>query len=848
MIRLKQPLAWGVLLALAYLPWVWAAGSGTPVSLRIVPESRILQGSDASQQFLLIGTFADGMERDLTSQARWTNSSPQIGELNAEARLFARGDGKLTLTAALGGKSAQATVTVSGASEKHEFQFARSIGGILTRKGCNGAGCHGGVKGRGGLKLSAGALHPKDDYEWIVKGGVFQVLTAEVKGERIPRVDVKNPENSLILKKATGSVPHGGGRRFTRDSPEYQAILAWIRNGAPYGAEVKAENRVVRVEVFPPTVAMERDGQQRLLVTAHFADGREEDFSNQALFVSNNKDVAVVDESGLVQAKDLGETAILVRAAGQAASATIGVMGGPVAHYPETPRVNFIDERVFDKLRRFRIVPSELSSDSEFLRRVCLDLTGTLPPPNRVREFLASKDPKKREKLIDILIASPEFVDYWTFRFDDLFRVSVNANALPKWSQAYAEWVRDSIAANKPYDQMARERLIGQGYTAASRHFLPYNVIAPVNEIVSEEVRVFFGRRLDCAQCHNHPYETWSQDQFWGLAAFFGRTFKMGDNGVADDYIVFDHPVKQKMGSGDVNADLTLFHPRTKAVLKPALLDGTIVDVPDNETPRTKLADWMVKHPYFAEAIVNRMWSYFFGRGIVDPVDDFRSTNPATHPQLLADLAEYFRTNHHDLRKLIRTIVMSRTYQLSGNVREDNAGDKTNYSHAFARALDAEVLLDAICDVTGVPELFTIGVPDGKSPPRVAPPGTRAVQLRQPDLFYSRFLELYGRPNRLTVPERSGKANLGQALNMLAGDVYNDKVTAENSRLQKLLKSGKKDAAIVEDFYLAAVSRLPDPEEQKAIAGLIVERGDRQAALRDFVWALLCSREFAENH
>lgn len=819
-----------------------------PISIRIEPQSALLSGADASQQFVAIGTFSGNVERDITHLAKWDASEPSLIRIGDAGRIFAQQDGKLKLTAAIGNRSAQASVQVVDIQNAPAFQFARNIGNILTRKGCNGAGCHGGVKGRGGFKLSAGALYPKDDYEWIVKGGAYQVLTAEVKGERIPRIDLKQPEKSLILQKATATIPHGGGRRFKTDSPEYQDILKWVKDGAPFGPEVKAENRVVRLEVFPSTVALEANGQQRLLVTAHFADSRTEDFTHQALYVSNNRDVASIDETGIVKAKQLGETAILIRAAGQAISATVGVMGAPVAKYPEVARVNFIDDRVFEKLRRFRIVPSDLSSDSEFLRRICLDLTGTLPPPHRVKEFIANKDPKKREKLIDILIGSPEFIDYWTFRFDDIFRVSVNANALPKWSQMYAEWIRDSIAANKPYDQLARERIAAQGYTPASRHYLPYNVIAPVQEIMAEEVRIFFGRRLDCAQCHNHPYETWSQDQFWGMAAFFGRVFKMGDNGVADDYIVFDHPPKQKMGSGDVNADLKVFHPRTKVELKPALLDGTIVEPVDNKNPRVELADWMTKQPYFAEAIVNRIWSNFFGRGIVDPVDDFRSTNPPTHPELLRDLAENFRTNGHDLRKLIRTIVTSRTYQLSSRTFPGNASDRTNYSHALPRALDAEVLLDAICDVTGVPEVFTVGVPDGKKPPKRAPMGTRAITLRQPEVFYSRFLDLYGRPNRLTLPERSGKANLGQALNMLAGPVYNEKVEANTSRLQTLLRAGKKDTEIIDDFYLAALSRLPDPSEQQAFTGLIAERNNRPEALRDFVWALLCSREFAENH
>jgi Protein of unknown function (DUF1553)/Protein of unknown function (DUF1549) len=464
-----------------------------------------------------------------------------------------------------------------------------------------------------------------------------------------------------------------------------------------------------------------------------------------------------------------------------------------------------------------------------------------------VKEFLSSKDPKKREKLIDILIGSPEFVDYWTFRFDDLFRVAVFSNGIqPKWSQMYGEWVRDSIAANKPYDRMAKERLVAQGYNGPSRHFLPYDVIGPPGETMAEEVRVLFGRRLDCAQCHNHPYESWSQDQFWGMAAFFGRLFKMGDQG--NEYVVFDHPADQPMGNNDVNGSIKMFHPRTKAELKPTLLDGTVITASSRENPRKALAEWMVHHPYFAEAAVNRIWSYFFGRGIVDPVDDFRSTNPPTHPQLLQRLAEEFRTHNHDLRHLMRTIVTSRTYQLSGRPNATNAEDRSNYSHALPRPLDAEVLLDAISDVTGVPETFSTGVSEIASASGQAPAGTRAINLREPDMFYSRFLELYGRPNRLTVPERSQKANLLQALDMLAGQVYTEKLGAAGGRLQSMAHAGKNDAEIVREIYLAAYTRPPEPPELQQVLQLISSNQNREAALKDFVWAILCSREFAENH
>jgi hypothetical protein len=320
----------------------------------------------------------------------------------------------------------------------------------------------------------------------------------------------------------------------------------------------------------------------------------------------------------------------------------------------------------------------------------------------------------------------------------------------------------------------------------------------------------------------------------------------MGDTGA--EYVIFDHPVKEAMGNGDVNGSIKLLHPRTKAELKPALLDGRVIEPADRVNPRKELAEWMVKHPYFAEAAVNRIWSNFFGRGIVDPVDDFRSTNPPTHPELLNYLAAEFRSQGHDLRRLIKTIVLSRTYQLTGQPLEGNREDRTNYSHANPRPLDAEVMLDAISFVTGVPEVFSTAISGSGTNNGKAPAGTRAITIRQPDLYYSRFLDIYGRPNRLTLPERSSKANLNEALHMLAGSAYHEKLAAPGSRLRKLIAKGSSDQEIVETFYLSAYARVPGKAELKTIGKLIASRTDREEALRDFVWAILCSREFAENH
>ncbi|MFN0167758.1 MAG: DUF1553 domain-containing protein [Bryobacteraceae bacterium] len=819
------------------------------VSLRVLPADVTLRGAGSSQQLLVVGKRSDDTVIDLTARAQWSISKPGLARIEGEGRVFAVADGGTSITASVDGKSAKALLNVRQAAERRQITFSRDIESVFTKRGCNSAACHGGVKGKGGFKLSVTALHPAEDYEWIVKGGVYQVLTAKSKGEPVPRVDLKNPELSSLLRKPTGEVAHGGGKRLDKASADYQLILDWIRRGAPADPGAQTQSRPERIEVFPALITLGKGGTHRLLVTAYFADGRREDLTHEVLYQSNNPDVAAASADGTITAKGQGETSILIRAAGHVASAGVGVIADPVANYPAVPRNNYIDEQVFAKLRKFNIVPSGLSSDSEFLRRACLDLAGMLPPPARVREFLASKDPRKREKLVDALIGSPEFVDFWTFRVSDYFRVAIFANGIrPKWSQAYWEWIRESIETNKPYDVMARERLGSSGYDAPSRHYLPYDVIGPPPDTMAEEVRVFFGRRLDCAQCHNHPYENWSQDQFWGMAAFFGPLFKLGVTG--EEYVLFDHPRNDDFSSADVGGskDLVMYHPRSKAEVNPAFLDGPAPSIQPRENPRKRLAEWMVSHPYFAEAAANRMWGYFFGRGLVDPIDDFRSTNPPSHPELLALLGKDLRDHRYDLRHLMRQIVLSRTYQLSSRTNSTNAADRTNYSRSAPRPLEAEVLLDAISDVTGIPEIFANGISDPSKATAQAPRGTRAVQLHEPDWFYSRFLDLYGRPNRLAVPERTGKANLGQAMHMLAGSAYTEKLSSQGTRLERLLTSGASDSAVIEELYLAAFTRMPSREEQAELARMIAAQPRRDQALRDLLWAILSSREFAENH
>jgi len=833
---------------LAAFPIPAADAPSKLVSLRLMPEERTLRGKKSSQQFLLTGRFADGRERDVTGEARFTLSNTGSARVGDSGRIVAVADGATVVTASVSGLSARATLKIEGSNQERPFSFPRDIVSILTRRGCNAAGCHGGIKGQAGFKLSTHGIHAKEDFKWIVEGGVFQVLSLESSGPKQSRIDLKNPEQSLILQKATMSVAHGGGQRFEKGSEDYQTILNWVRNGIPYGAEsTSGEPKIARLEVFPRDVFLRAGETHRLLITAYSTDGSAEDFTHQVLYEPGQSSVATVSAGGLIEAKKPGETGVLIKAAGHLIRAGVGVLSDPLKEYPKVARHNLIDEEVFDKLRLFNIIPSDLSSDSEFLRRLCLDLTGTLPPPERVREFLASKDPKKRERLIETLLESPEYIDYWTFRFADLFRVAVYPVGInPKWSQSYWGWIRENIAANTPYDQIARERISAQGYSAPSRHYLPYMVVPPPQDGMGEQVRVFMGRRLDCAQCHDHPYEQWSQDQFWGMAAFFGAMFKLGGN---PNSVIFDHPGGKEIAADIAGAkDYRVLHPRTKQEVIPMLLDGTQIPHAPTNFPRMELAKWMTSHPYFAEAAANRVWGYFFGRGIVDPVDDFRSTNPPTHPELLRRLAGYFVENQYDLKRLVRLIVQSRAYQLSSRTNATNEGDEINYSHAQPRTLDAEVLLDAISDVTGVPETFSTSIPDSNRPGGGAPAGTRAIELKESDNYYSPFLDIYGRPNRLSVPERSSKPNLSQAQHILAGSTYNDKLLANRGRIGLLLERGASDSEIIEEFYLAGFSRFPTRAESIELEKLIAQTPTREQALRDLLWAIISSREFSENH
>ena len=422
-----------------------------------------------------------------------------------------------------------------------------------------------------------------------------------------------------------------------------------------------------------------------------------------------------------------------------------------------------------------------------------------------------------------------------------LFRVAANSTGAPEHGYVYWRWVWQSMAKNKSYKQIAFERLSAQGFEGASRHFLPFGEEARAEDIMPEEVRVFLGRRLDCAQCHNHPFEQWSQDQFWGLAAFFGQLSRTEWTGFGAT-ILFDDPSGREPDFGDPPQSAKVIHPRRGEEAEPAFPDGRAVLMDAQRDPRTQLATWIISHPFFSETLVNRMWSYLFGQGFVEPVDDFRSTNPATHPDLLKALAEDFTTHGHDLKHLLRRITQSRTYQLSSTTHAFNADDQTNFSHFIPKPLEAEILLDTISQVTGVPETFENSL-GGQ-----APLGTRAIHLEIPDLYPSDFLEIYGRASRDRLPEINSSPSLTQALHMLVGSTYTKKISSQHGRLDRLIDSGAAHGTAIEELYLAALSRFPSDGEQTELEAVLRQRSSQRQAMEDLLWSLISSREFRYNH
>jgi hypothetical protein len=837
-----------VLLALTGAPAFAAppetvVGKGELRSLSVLPEKVTLRGADQVQQLVVTGHFANDGLADLTTRAVWRAADPAVAGLEPGGLLVARGNGRTEVTVEVQGKTVKIPVTVEGTEREQPIHFANEIVPLFSKLGCNAGACHGKASGQNGFKLSLLGFEPKLDYE---------ALTREGRGRR---VQPAAPEASLLLLKPTGLLPHGGGKRLNPRSRDYQLLLRWVRGGLPAGREDAPT--VVGITVAPEQRGIARRATQQITVTAHYSDGSRRDVTRQAEYSSNDPEVAGVGETGLVETHDLpGEGAIMVRYLGHVAvfRATIP-QDAPLDRYPQPPVANFIDEHVFARLKQLGIPPSELCSDGEFLRRVALDITGTLPTAAEVEKFLAAKDANKRAKLVDELLERPTYASYFALKWGDILRnrrkglVGVGGDAAR--TTALHSWVLDSLRRNKPYDQFVREILTAQGSFTGPGAQPPvawYNVLREPQALVDDMAQVFLGTRLQCAQCHHHPYEKWSQDDYWGLAAFFARSPLVSAKGV---------PLKGKAAGDRTGNPVKLMptgqvvSPQGKVYSNPRPLGEAEITVPAAQDPREKLAEWLVRpdNPYFARAVVNRYWAHFFGRGIVEPLDDMRVSNPPSNPALLDALARDFVAHQFDLKHLVRTLCASTAYQLSSTPNEHNGKDRQNFARYYPRRLPAEVLLDAIDQVTAVPTKH-----------KATPAVNRAIELAD-ESGMTPFLETFGKPARGSACEceRVSSPTLAQSLLLLGSPEIHGKLKLATSRAGRLAADSRPLPEKVNEIFLWVYARRPTAEESKAAVDFLARQEastaasgpraqTRQWPYEDLLWALLNTKEFLFNH
>lgn len=724
-------------------------------------------------------------------------------------------------------------VTSSWAPSVHAadrpVSFANDVVPVLTKAGCNMGTCHAKAGGgQNGFQLSLLGFEPAEDYDHIV---------LESRGRR---VSFGNPDQSLLLLKPSGQVAHGGGMRLPKSSPGFNTIREWISQGAP--KDSTAGLKLVAFEIKPTKQLLQRQATQQLQALARYSDGSTRDVTRLALFESNDKAMAEVSESGLVKVLDLpGKVSVMVRYQGHVAVFNAAIpLGAPVAAMP--PEKNFIDTAVFANLKELGIPPSPICDDATFLRRVTLDVAGRLPTEEEAKAFLADKRADKRDRWIDELLKSPDYADFFASKWTAVLKNRRDDASDINSNFAFHAWVRDSLLANKPYDQFVRELLGATGTVIENPPVAWYKRVKEPKEQIEDVAQLFLGVRMQCAQCHHHPFERWSQDDYYSLAAFFGQVGRK-PSGTRGEDLIF-----HKRGLA------TATNIKSHVALKPAAFGDSVSAIAPDEDPRLRLADWMKspQNSFFAKALVNRYWKHFFQRGLIEPEDDIRDSNPASNPELLVALEKHFVQSGFDLKELVRTITRSSAYQLSSAPNEYNVGDRQNYSRYYPRRLPAEVMLDSIDQLAGTQTDFAN-----------LPPGTRAIAL--PDNSYNRsspFLRVFGRPEGESVCEceRVQTSNLAQSLHLINASDIRGKLAHPNGRAEKLAKDPRPTEARIKELYLVAFAREPRPSELSAALGYLAEsrvnaagqKMEAQQAARenfqDLLWALMTAKEFLFNH
>ncbi len=781
--------------------------------LDVQPQQVVLDGPDSRWQ-LLIARDENGLRFDSTRTAEYRSKDSGVAAVSPDGVVRGVSDGETVVEILANGQTRSIPVVVRGTAKKRRIHFENDVLPVLSRFGCNTSGCHGKAEGQNGFKLSIFGFDPHAD---------LTALTQEGRGRRINRTI---PESSLLLRKASGGTPHGGGIRIRRNSPEFRVLLDWIKGGAVAGNP--RDPSLVSIQVSPQNSRMAMESGQQLQVTASFSDGQKADVTHLAKFQTNSEALATVDDFGLVTTGDSpGEAAIMASYLGQV-DVFRAIVPQPQpdsgSSFPQQPVLNFIDGLVDDKLRKLNIHPAGLCSDSDFLRRAFLDIIGTLPTATEAREFLAATSPNKREELVDSLLHREEYADFQALKWSDVLRVD-RLTLGHKQAYTYYRWIRQAFARNRPFDEFARDIITATGSLSKNPAANLYKVAKKPGEAASTISQVFMGVRIECAQCHHHPFDQWSQRDYYGMEAFFTQVnFK-------------------STPSGQVllpNRATTTRHPRTGDVVQAhALLQEEPGETPDGDRRRL-FASWLTAadNKWFARNIVNRIWAQLTGRGIVSPVDDFRLTNPPTNPELLDALATHFVESGFDLHQLIQTITASRTYQLTTTPSAMNEQDEQNYSRALFKRLDAEVRFDMICQVTGSAEKF-----DG------VPAGSRAIELWDSQVPHY-FLSLFGRPVRATACEceRATQPSVGQVLHVLNSPQIHEKLSSDAGKPAILEASITDDEKLIEEIYLMFYSRFPTTDEQVSVSRYLANADNRRKAVEDIAWSLMNTVEFLFNH
>jgi hypothetical protein len=789
------------------------ADDAVPASISVAPMNIHLSAVRDRQSVIVQAVMPNGLTFDVTDKATMTIASE--AQVRKEGTtIYPVADGETKLTVAYGGHSVEIPVVVLSSQVDPPISFRQDVMPVWMKSSCNNGSCHGAARGKDGFRLSLFGFDPEGDH---------YRLTREIPGRRI---NLALPAESLLMEKSAGVVPHTGGGRFKIGSEHYNTVLRWLESGAPNDSG--AVPSVVSVDLYPKNAVMDGEGEtQRLTVRAKYSDGTDRDVTNLAFFSSNNETSAEIAQTGIVTAHARGEAFIMARFDTHTVGSQFIVLPKGLQYEdPKTPELNYIDTLVHDKLRKLRIIPSDVCSDEEFMRRVFIDITGTLPSVEEYQFFVADTDPLKREKMVDELLQRKEFVDIWVMKWSEILQVRTIANRVEKKPMlAYFNWLREKIASNTPTDQMVREILGASGGSFANPATNYYQTETETLKVAENVAQVFMGMRIQCTQCHNHPFDRWTMNDYYGFAAFFAQIGrKQGED--PRETIIFNS------GGGEVK------HLVGGVVMKPKFLGGIEPDVAGKDR-REVLAQWLAspENPYFAKNLANIVWSHFLGRGIIHEVDDVRVSNPAVNAELLDELGKRFTEYNYDFRKLVRDICTSRTYQLSTKPNESNESDHRNFAHSELRRIRSEVMLDCISEVTSTQDKFP-GLPTG----------ARAVQIADGNTA-TYFLTTFGRAKRETVCscEVKMEPNLSQALHLINGDTSNAKIQ-QGGLVTKRLVEKKTPEEIIAEIYIRCFSRLPTPEETASLIAIVNEQENKKEALEDIFWSMLNSKEFLFNH